>query len=845
MEKYHTMNTKDVLKSLDSDAKGINEKEASSRLGKYGENSIKEKDGISPLKIFLDQFTSILIIILIIASVIAIIAGELLDGVLIIIIVVANGIFGFVQDYKAEKSIEALKKLSRPTARVIRGGATIEIPARFIVPGDIIILNEGDRIPADGRLIEGFDLSVDESALTGESMDVSKTTKAINDTSLPERKNMVYMNTDISRGKGKAVVVATGMETEIGKIATSLQTIEKDKTPFQERIDALGKQIGIAILIITAIVFMTHVMIHTSDILTIFLISISLAVAAIPEGLPAVTTLSLALGVKRMSKRNALVRRLPIVEGLGSVDIICSDKTGTITEGKMKVRKIYFSEKLYDFPNKTVKKEKMKFLLLANTLCNNVTVSSKKEMLGDPTEKALLLFSNNYLNKDKTDSEYPRTNEVAFSSERKMMSTVNKKGSDHFVFSKGAPEVILEKCTKIFVNGRSIPLTAQKKKEILKVNENMASQALRVLGFAFKKGDKNIEKNLVFLGLEGMIDAPRKEAKDAIRLCKQSGIRVIMITGDNKITAQAIANDVGISGDALEGVDIENYSEKEMEEAVKKINIFSRVSPAHKVKILEALKKEDHNVAMTGDGVNDAPALKSADVGVAMGIKGTDVAKQTSDMILLDDNFATIVSAVHEGRRIFDNVKKFVMYLLGANFAEVAIVFIASLFGQIALAATHLLWINLLTDGMPALALGADPAGKNIMGKRSKGEDEVLNKSMIYSIVTIGVLITAVVLYLFFTVDPAKAMTIAFTSLVVMELAKIYVIRKRFGSSPFSNRYLSLAVIGSFILQLIVIYSPLNTVFKVVPLGLNDWVLILIGTAATSLASFAIIRKFK
>ncbi len=839
---WYNKDIKDVFTELNTTEQGLTEKEASARFNKHGSNEIKEKKKVSPYKILLDQFTSVLIIILIAASMISIALGEILDGFLIISIVIVNGMFGFVQDYKAEKSIEALKKLSTSYCRVLRDGSVREIPTMYVVPGDIIILEEGDRVPADARIVECIDLATDESALTGESHHVTKINSKIGNAQLAERRNMLYMNTDIVRGRGKAVVTGTGMSTEMGAIATSIETIEKGKTPFQERIDKLGKQLGVGIFVICAVVFFANYVSHTADVLTIFLISVSLAVAAIPEGLPAVTTLTLAIGVRHMGRRNALVRKLPVVEGLGSVDVICSDKTGTITEGKMKVVKVYANNTFTD-------KTELQLLLATNVLCNNAVTGEKKgkkELLGDPTEKALLEFALQSINKETLEKEYPRTGEVAFSSERKMMSTIHMKNNRKYVFTKGAPEVVLEKCSRCIENNSLFLMNDSRKKAILDANHSMATDALRVLAFAYKEVNDNEEpeSNLVFLGLEGMIDAPRKEVASAIKTCKEAGIRVIMITGDSKQTALAIAKCVSIEGEALEGKDIDAMNEEQLNGQIKSTSVFARVSPSHKVRILQSLKHHGHTVAMTGDGVNDAPAIKAADVGIAMGIKGTDVAKQTSDVILLDDNFATIVSAVEEGRKIFDNVRKFVLYLLGANIAEVLIVFLVSLYGKIVLSAPHLLWINLLTDGVPALALGLDKAAPNIMKQKARKSD-VLDRKMIYSILIIGTLITAAVLFMYFTEPTEKAQTMVFTSLVVFELVKIQVIRSRFGLGPFTNKYLLAAIAASLALQLIVLYTPLAAVFGVVPLEIWDWIKIIAAVSISSAIAFVAIKKLK
>ncbi|MFH0949293.1 MAG: calcium-translocating P-type ATPase, PMCA-type [Candidatus Aenigmatarchaeota archaeon] len=848
MTKWHVLDTKAVFENLESNKTGLTEDEAAKRLQRYGYNEIVEKKKISPLMIFLEQFKSILVIILIIASAIAIFLGEIIDGSLIIAIVIANSIFGFVQDYKAEKSIEALKKMSVQKARVLRNGNEMEILSRELVPGDIIILDEGDRVPADARIIESIDMKVDESALTGESMSVGKTQKTIDDAVLAERKNMVFMNTDIVRGKGRAVVVSTGMKTEIGTIAREVEEIKKEKTPFQKRLDKLGKEIGLIIMAICVVVFVVQLLAHTADVLTIFLVSVSLAVAAIPEGLPAVTTLTLALGVRRMVKRNALVRRLPVVEGLGSVNVICSDKTGTITEGKMKVKQIFFDKKFSDTAEQ--KNFQSSLFLKSNILCNNAAPGyedHQKKFLGDPTEQALLAFAlDSGLKKEDVDKEFRRTNEIPFSSERKMMTTFHAHETTKSIYAitKGAPELVLQRCNRYYEKNEIMLLDEKKRNEFMKHINEMASNALRVLGFAYKEGEKSPEKDMIFLGMIGMLDPPRKEVKEAMMKCKDAHIRTIMITGDNKITAQAIAKEIGLEGNAMEGNEVEIISDENFEKVLDDTNIFARVSPLHKVKIIKALKKKGYIIAMTGDGVNDAPALKAADVGVSMGIKGTDVAKQTADIILIDDNFATIVSAVEEGRRIFDNVKRFVTYLLSANTGEVLVVFIASLLGRIPITAAQLLWLNLLTDGLPALAIGMDAAEPNIM-KRNPTKGKIMDKPTLLTILIIGCVKTPIILSLFFfEPDPIRAQTYVFTALVVFELAKIQVIRSAQHLSLFSNKYLIISIVSSIALQFVVLYTPLSIAFKTAPLSLDDWGKILTAGAISVMATWLAIKHF-
>ncbi|MAG50394.1 haloacid dehalogenase [archaeon] len=854
---YYQQGIKEVVNNLKSSFNGLKEKDAKQRLKKYGYNEIEEKNKISILKIFLSQFTDFLIIILILAAIISFAVGFFpgqpshnVDAILILSIVFLNGIFGFIQDYKAEKSIHALKKLAAPMALVIRNGKEQEIEAKNLVSGDIVLVNQGDQIPADLRLIEGKDLEVDESVLTGESTGVAK--KACfykNGIPLADRKNILYMNTNVIRGKAKTIVVNTGMQTEVGKIAYQISKAKERLTPFQIEINKAGKKIGLIILSIIVFIAFVQFLARTLSFVEIFLTSISLAVAAIPEGLPAVVTLALAFGTRNMLKKKTLVRKLPVVEGLGSVNVVCTDKTGTLTENRMTVRKLYFDKRLIDVTGrgydikggfyeneKLVSSERFDPLLLSGLLCNNTALGMDKEgkekYLGDPTEIALWISAKKAKISEKG---FKRVDEIPFSSERKIMTAVYTKDGERTAYMKGALEVVLGKCDRIYESGDVKVLTKNRKKEILKIQEKMAGRALRVLAFAHKptkKGD-DIEEKMIFLGLQGMIDPPRKEVRRAIRICKKAGIRVVMITGDHKVTAQAIAREVGIGNGTIEGKDLDKISPSDLRKKVEEASIFARVSPAHKVRILKALQSNGDIVAMTGDGINDAPALKNADVGIAMNIRGTDVARQTSDMILLDDNFATITKAIKEGRTIFDNIKKFVNYLLTSNFAEVFVVFFASLAGYLPITAVQLLWINLLTDGAPALALGVDKSAPGIMKRKPRGKkDGVLNKRLMYMIGAIGIKMTLILLIIFFIgltkgIDVAR--TMVFTGIVLYEFVRIWVIRKQEKLKFFSNKWLILALGVSILLQLTVVYSPLNKFFGVVPLGIFGWGVILIG----------------
>ncbi len=851
---WHSISRDKVLERLGSRMHGLSEAEAKERLEKFGRNEIALEKKISILSILIDQFNDFLIFILIAAAIISLglgyVQGEeeyLFDAGLIILIVILNGIFGFFQNYKAEKSLEALKKLSVPRAMVLRGGTPMEVDSMTLVPGDIIMLSEGNQIPADARILTSRNLLVDESLLTGESVPSSKKEKVMDaDLSLADRKNMLYKDTYISRGNGEAVVVNTGLHTEVGLIAKAMQSADQPPTLFQKELNKLGKNIGTGLIFIIAFIAVVQFLLSSMDPITIFLTAIALAVAAIPEGLPAVVTLALALGTMRMARKNSLVRRLSVVEGLSSVDVICTDKTGTITENALTVRKLFFdwntidvtgrghsTEGEFHINGRKAPKSAYEPLLWCGLLCNTVVLgkeNGKAKYMGDPTEIAIYLAAK----KAKISvNAYSTIEEFSFSSERKRMTTINRKGKKYVACMKGAPEVILERCTHILEKGKVHCLTSSKKKKILEQNHKMGKDALRVLAFSYKDLDKpkvseeEAESGQVFLGLEGMVDPPRKEVPEAIAACQGAGIRVIMITGDNIDTARAIAHEVGIYGDAIEGKTLEGISDTELKMAVEKTSIFARVAPLDKERILKALQANGHNVAMTGDGVNDAPALKNAHVGIAMGIRGTDIAKQAADMVLLDDNFATITEAIKEGRTIFSNIRNFVTYLLMSNFSEVFVVFFASLAGFIPIRATQLLWLNLLTDGAPAVVLGADPPRPQVMKQKPRKRNEgIINKWVLKAVVSIGILDTILILALFFYSLPLGmeyARTMVFTAFVFSEATRLVVIRMKDKLTLFSNKWLVLAIIVSLFLQLLVLYTPLSTYFGTVPLEAKDW----------------------
>lgn len=864
IDNAYQLKKEDLLQKLNTNENGLSNVEAENRLKTYGLNRLTAKKKVSALSIFLSQFKNTLTIILIVAALLILFIyffgehdkSDLIEAGLILAIIILIAVLGFIQEYKAEKSIESLKKLLAFKAKVRREGVETQVDVADLVPGDIVILEEGEKIPADIRLIEVYSLQVNEASLTGESSAASKNNLEIaGEKQINDQKNMVFSGTAISSGKAIGVVVKTGDATEIGKIAQNVAQTEDDETPIQKRLDEIGKKLGYIIIGICAIVFIFIVFLAGDysaqplfqRIIHSFIASVALAVAAIPEGLPAVVTISLALGTQRMLKKNALVRKLNSVETLGSTDIICADKTGTLTKGEMTVREIFYDGKTFEvagtgyektgsitFQEKPANTSELQLILKAGLECNNAKLGNEK-VIGDPTEAALLVSAA----KAGLNSQSNRVHEVPFSSERRMMSTVIKDEASLLLFSKGATEEILQKCNSIIKDGRESPITDEDKNKILEQTHQMSTKALRTLAFAKRnlsqeefeqlKDGEGLEQNLTFIGLQGMIDPPRVEVKPLIEQCKTSGIRVIMITGDHVDTAKAVASEISIEGDAITGEELNKMSEEELSEAVERVSIYARVSPSFKMKIVEALKKHGHIVAMTGDGVNDAPALKKADIGIAMGITGTDVAKEASDMVLMDDHFKTIVAAIEEGRGIFHNIRKFVNYLLACNIGEVLVVFLALvLFQELPLTATMLLWINVVTDGLPAVALGLDPSEKGIMNiSPKKFQSQIIDNRLWVEMFIFGLLMTAGVLGIYFLrlpdgVETAKGA--AFTAIVFFELVKLYLIRSNYKISVFSNIWLILAVAGTVLLQLAIIYIPFfATLFEIKHIGLYDW----------------------
>tara|TARA_Y100000310_G_scaffold94955_1_gene92797 strand:- start:32540 stop:35167 length:2628 start_codon:yes stop_codon:yes gene_type:complete len=845
----------EIFKALNSKKEGLTEKEAELRLKKYGYNEIKEEKRISPIKIFLQQFNSAVVYILIAALVISIFIGEQIDAVVIGIILILNALFGFYQEYRAEKSIEALKKLASLKATVLRDGKEKEIDAKLLVQGDIIVLAEGDKIPADSRIFELANLQTLEAALTGESTPVKKELKVLAEkTPLADRINMTFSGTVITCGKGRAVVTGTGMKSEIGKIAKLMQETEEEKTPLQKKLDQLGKLLGALTIVISIIVFLGGIF-KGGDLIEFFIIAVALAVAAIPEGLPAVVTIGLSIGSQKMVKRNALIRKLPSVETLGSTTVICSDKTGTLTKNEMTVKKIYTCNKIIDvtgsgyekkggflFNNKKISTKEIELLLKIGTLNNDASLNDGN-VIGDPTEASLIVSAAKAgLKKEELEKKHKRIDEIPFTSERKIMTTIHDFNSEKLAFVKGAPEVVLKLCKSVYENGKIKKLTEAKRKEILQINQQFANSALRVLGFAFKTvmNKDRTEKNLTFVGLQGMIDPPREEIKGAISKCRRAGINVIMITGDHEITARAIGKEIGLEGKSLTGQQLEKISN--FDKIVEDIAIYARVNPEHKIKIVDALKKKGHIVAMTGDGVNDAPALKKADIGVGMGITGTDVAKESSDMILTDDNFASIVNAVEEGRGIYGNIKKFVEYLLSSNLGEILTLFTAIMIGlPLPLIAIMILWINLVTDGLPALALSVDPSDPNIMEQKPRNpKEKIISNPIIVRMIIVGITMMIGTLAIFKIYNPEAnlmyAQTIAFSTLMFYQMFNVLNCRSEFNSlfkiGVFSNMKLWGAILISVLLQILVIHTPLSIFFKTVPLTFMDWIYVVLVSSS-------------
>lgn len=888
-KKWYQMSTEETLQSSGTEpSKGLTMEESEKRLAAYGKNELAEGQGVSPVTLFLNQFKDFMVLVLAGATLVSGLLGEYLDAVAIIAIIIMNGILGFVQEFRAERSLRALKELSAPNAKVLREGQVELIPARWLVPGDIVVLESGDRVPADIRFIETNGLYAEESALTGESVPVAKHTAPLEGEDIPlgDQRNVGFMGTMLTRGTAKGVVVRTGMATEMGKIADLIQNTDATETPLQHRLEQLGKILIVVALALTVMVVVAGIL-HGQEPYGMFLAGVSLAVAAIPEGLPAIVTIALALGVQRMIQRKAIVRKLPSVETLGCASVICSDKTGTLTQNKMAVTHLWAGGELlevtgngYDPRGEILKQgqhvdvrknQMLRRLLQVSVLCNNAELreeraESKKNqpddetegvwsIKGDPTEGALVVLGAKAgVTQQSLEGLYRRIVEFPFDSERKRMSVIVEHQGGRMVCTKGAPDVLVQQCAYVLWDDKIIPFTPTLKQKVMAANEGMAKNALRVLGLAYRdlkltersEEETAVESQLVFVGLTGMIDPPRKEAREAILKCRKAGIRTVMITGDHQTTAEAIARQIGIlpqDGLALNGQQLSAMSDDDLDKRIGEVYVYARVSPEHKLRIVKSLQRQGHVVAMTGDGVNDAPAIKAADIGIAMGISGTDVSKEASALVLSDDNFATIVSAIEEGRGIYENIRKFIRYLLASNVGEILTMFLAMLAGlPLPLVPIQILWVNLVTDGLPAMALGVDQAEKDLMQQKPRlAKENIFARRLGWKIISRGILIGLCTLAAFYITlkqggdGPGalvKAQSVAFVTLVMAQLIHVFDCRSSrsiFHRNPLQNKWLVMAVVSSLLLMLPVLYvEKLQPIFKTVPLGVMDWVLVLV-----------------
>ena len=851
-ENWHSLSESEVLEKLKTSDYGLSDEEVRSRQKVYGYNELYKKKSKSILKLTLYELKDPMIIILILASILSFFLDEFVEGYVILFIVFINTIISVVQQKKAEASIEALKSISAPTAHVIRNNSEIIIPASELVIGDIVILEAGSVVPADIRLIESANLKIQESALTGETVPVEKDADEIlkEDCFLADRINMAYTSSLITYGRGIGVVIATGMNTEVGHIASLLNNSDEFDTPLKRKLSAVGKVLSIVGLIVCVIIFVIG-MLYKRPLLPLFMTAISLAISIIPEGLPATATIVMALGVKRMAKENALIRKLPAVETLGSSTVICSDKTGTLTQNRMVVKKLANVDDILNnsaiTPNSISNKELYKDLIYSGLLCNDATFDKKNNnmIIGDPTEGALLLLGRDYfkINQEDLERKYERLFEQPFDSDRKRMTTVHNIDGIITAYVKGALDELLELCDTVLTSSGIRPITNEDKEKILNLNNTLSSEALRVLGFAKKilnkvpeDEEENVEFNLTFIGIVGMIDPPRLEVPNSIKTCKNAGIRTIMITGDHVITAKAIAKELGIydeNTNAITGTKLDNMTDDELDKAVETTSVFARVSPNHKLRIVNSLKRNGEIVAMTGDGVNDAPALNKADIGISMGINGTDVAKDASDMILLDDDFTTIVYAIKEGRRVYKNIQKVIQFLLAGNIAEILTLFIATLLNwDPPILAIHILCINLATDSLPALALGVDPASKNVMKEKPVKSGSLFEKALVSRVILHGIFITIATISAFLigynTDSYIVGQTMAFTVLAISQMLHAFNQRSNtdsiFTKGNGHNKYLFFALLSSFVLLLIILFVPvIRNIFSLTILKPIEW----------------------
>jgi Ca2+-transporting ATPase len=904
---YHCLAVRDMENQYVTHLeRGLTPEEAAERLKKYGPNELIEKPRPGFLSMLLSQFSNFLVIILIVAAGVSLLLGEVVDALAIMVIVVLNAVVGVIQESKAEAALAALKKMAAPNAQVIRGGHQFTIPSRELVSGDVVLIDAGNYVPADMRLIQSVNLKIDEASLTGESVPVDKNANVVLDKDIPlgDRKNSAFMGTLATYGRGRGLVTATGMHTQLGQIAEMIQSYEEEETPLQRKLDQLAKVLGIICLTICGLIFiyglirdthlgvlfsdgvMTYLRNERKDIIELFMTAVSLAIAAIPEGLPAVVTICLALGMQSMIRRHALIRKLPAVETLGCATVVCSDKTGTLTQSEMTVVQAWAGGKRFKITGEGYnpvgqflkdgqvfdpqEDPEASFLLHAALLCNDAKLEESGEekdvksyrIIGDPTEGAMVVAAAKAgIFRDEKERIFQRVQEIPFDSERKRMATIHQTqtASPNFsfrcpstvAFVKGAPDIILDLCDQILIEDRAVPITEESKKDVLEVNRDMARQALRVLGVAYRPMEgvpqectvESVENKLTFVGLMGMIDPARPEVKEAVKVAKGAGLKSVMVTGDYKDTAEAIAREIGIltpGGRVLSGAELDKISDEELAKIVDKVDVCCRVSPAHKTKIVDAFKARGHVVAMTGDGVNDAPALKRANIGVAMGITGTDVSKETADMVLTDDNYASIVSAIEEGRIIYSNIRKFVYYLISCNIGEILIIFISMLAGMpMPLKPVQLLMLNLVTDGAPALALGLEEGDPDIMKRPPRPTREpVINWEMRVGTVVQAVVMTGAVLLCYswalqlYPQQVERAQTIAFVTLCLSELFRAFTARSEhhglFSIGVFTNRWMIWAVLGSASLVLMAIYIPLLRPFiDTTFLSLSDWILMI------------------
>jgi len=868
--RWHTLSVDDVFKRLDSTTRGLSSDEAAKRQEKFGPNELQAQGRVSPWTILLEQFKNVLIIILLLATALSAFLGHGIEAIAITVIVLFAVILGFIQEFRAERAIEALREMAAPSATVIRDGREERIPARDLVPGDLILLATGDKVPADARLTEAINLQTVEAALTGESAPVEKHSTALEDEQLPtaDRKNLAFAGTAVTYGRGRALIIATGMATEFGKIAQMLHEVDTMKTPLQKNLDRIGKSLARAAFAVVFVIVILGLF-RGQPFVEMLIFGVALAVAVVPEALPAVVTISLALGVKRMVRRNALVRRLPAVETLGSTSVICSDKTGTLTKDEMTVRRLYVAGRMLDVSGTgyepvgtfsangsgVVTSEPLSMMLRAAALASDARVEQKNgsgtwEVKGDPTEGALVVAAAKAgLNKFDLDAQFSRVAEIPFTAETKRMTTLHQMPDGVVAYAKGAPEVIVQSCVSHVTENGVQPFDDARKTEVLDHARQMASEAMRVLAVAYKPRatTADAEQGMTLLGLAGMIDPPRPEAKAAVQKCEEAGIKVIMITGDHPLTAKAVAEELGLSknGRVVNGSELEAMDDQRLEQEVESIEVCARVSPAHKLRVVTALQNRGEIVAMTGDGVNDAPALKKADIGIAMGITGTDVSKEAAAMTLTDDNFASIVAAVEEGRGIFSNIKKYLMYLLSSNIGEIGLMAGATLAGlPLPLTAVQILYVNLATDGLPALALAVDPPEQGLMQRPPRDPRRgIFSRAVVLLMLTGGIWSALVNLSLFVWAlnsgrPVAEAMTMTFVSLVLIQFFKAYNFRSDRLSvlhQPFANKWLNLAIGWELVMLVFILYVPfLERMFGTVALSVQDWVIIIAAAFTVS-----------